>query len=119
MSNLGLNSKVKEKFAKMTVEDEAVVIGNLGIKDELELLNKTYKSILVIIYNKLSKDEKDKVKSFDELLERVDNISDDDKWCMADLKRVLNKFFYEPNCNSFKDFVNKQKEISDLIEKLE
>ena len=119
MSNLGLNSKVKEKFAKMTVKDDVVeVIGNLGIKDELELLNKTYKSILVIIYNK-SKDEKDKVNSFDELLERVDNISDDDKWCMADLKRVLNKFFYEPNCNSFKDFVNKQKEISDLIEKLE
>ena len=119
MSNLGLNSKVKEKFAKMTVEDVVVVIGNLGIEDELKLLNEAHKNILKIIYNKQSDDEKDKVKSFDELLERVDNISDDDKWCMADLKRVLNKFFYEPNCNSFKDFVNKQKEISDLIDKLE
>lgn len=116
---MGLSSKVKKKFEKRTVEGEAEVISNLGIKEELELLNDAYKRILVIIYNKLSKDEKDKVKSFDDLLERVDNISDDDKWCMGDLKRVLNKFFYEPNCNSFKDFINKQKEISDFIKEVE
>ena len=54
MSNLGLNSKVKEKFAKKTVEDEVQVIGNLGIKDELELLNKTYKSILFVQENAMA-----------------------------------------------------------------
>ena len=80
-------------------------------------MNEAHKNILKIIYNKQSDDEKDKVNSFEDLL-KVDTISDNDK-CMSDLKRVFKEFGYELNYNSFKDFINKQKEISDLIDKLE
>ena len=112
--------KVRElirKHAEKTVEGETKRIACQDIKEELKQLNDAYKRILVIIYNKLSDDEKDKVKSFEDLL-KVDNISDNDK-CMTDLIRVFNEFGFEPNCNSFKDFINKQKEISDSIEKIQ
>ena len=117
MSNLGLNKKVQQKYAKKTVEGEAEGFAYQDLKDELKLLNEAHKNILKIIYNKQSDDEKDKVNSFEDLL-KVDTISDNDK-CMTDLIRVFNEFGFEPNCNSFKDFINKQKEISDSIEKIQ
>ena len=114
MSNLGLNKHVQKKYAEKTIEGESEVDGNLDIIKELELLNNAYKNILVIIYNNLSDDEKDKVKSFDDLL-NIDNISNDNE-CMNCLKRVLKNF---GNCNSFKEFINQQKDISELIKKLQ
>lgn len=118
MSNLGMASKVQKIFSEKTVESEAEVIGYFDVKDELELLNEAYKSVLMIIYNNLVDNEKDEVDSFDELYIKVDDISNDNE-CMKYLKKVLNRFGYKSSCYTFKEFILKQKEISDFIEELQ
>ena len=118
MSNLGMASKVQKKFSEKNENSEAEVVGNLNIKDELELLNEAHKSVLMIIYNYLLDNEKDEAESFDGLYKKVDNISNDDE-CMKYLKMVLNIFGYKSSCNTLKEFINKQKEISDFIKKLQ